>query len=133
VLEAGTPPETWLLFMRAPVERRRLAPVPEGWNTLPPSELAKLLSLSTPGPPPYVLSLQKSTIPPMPPMPADLLFLEPEELLWERERRLGLEEILRDREEQVEQLARDLANANAELRALEEELQKLMMALEARE
>lgn len=127
VLKVRAPAGSWLLFARAPGELRRLAPVPEGWELLRPAELTALLERATPSPSPYAPPLRVSR--PSPVVAATAT--EPaEELLWERERRLALEELLREREDEVEQLTRDLASANAELRYMEMELQSLMRALQ---
>ena len=37
----------WLVF-ESPTEKRRLAPVPQGWQTLTPQELRRLCALATP-------------------------------------------------------------------------------------
>jgi hypothetical protein len=121
IVETGTFPDQWLAFFDPSTsERRRLTPVPPGWQTFDAGALAQLLANARPVMMPRVRTAAPSS------NHGDQTFQLREELEMERERRLAAEALLTEANAALEALVQELDSTNAELRALNEELQELV-------
>jgi hypothetical protein len=130
--KAGKPPDEWLFFVTSNrrARPRRLSPIPPDWYRLDETQLAELwtraISFGAPNPAgapradPAARRQGKR---------AQSSGDFEAELLWERERRFALEALLQQSEHLTRELQKDLESANAELGALNEEIQALTSLL----
>lgn len=115
-----------LLFVHPEAQRRRLTPVPLGWEELGEAGLANLLSRATPAPVRTMPRTWKRT-----PEPATLPLWDVKDDRWalEHEQRLMTEQLLGEAQAALKAMERDLESANAELRTMDEELQEMVQTI----
>ena len=115
-----------LLFVHPEAQRRRLTPVPLGWEQLGPAGLADLLERATPAPVHLMPKVRKRA-----PEPAlvPVQEIKDDRLALEREQRLMTEQLLSEAQAALKGMERDLESANAELRTMNEELQEMTKAM----
>jgi hypothetical protein len=116
-----------LLFVHPEAQRRRLTPVPNGWEQLGEAALTDLLNRATPAPAPVSLLPMARKRTPEPVIRPLQPLQESKDDLWalEHEQRLATEELLGEAHDALQGMERDLESAKAELRTMDEELQDM--------
>jgi len=125
VFELAGPAGSWLVFLNGSRGRRRLSPVPHGWQRLGPEGLAALLERATPVP----LSPPSGSRSRFHPAMAGVVDEYQQQIAHEQS--LFLKEMLEQAHEMIRVLLNELEWTNAELCALNEELQRMTSLLEA--